>query len=167
MADYDNLAFSISATTRKMRGGEINGVSYYFITEAEFLHKVKENEFLEWEEVYTSIYYGTLLTEVDRLHKLGKIIVLDIDVKGALNIKKRYGKHAFCVFIKPPSFEILIERLKSRGTEDDEELQKRIERMKFELDHENEFDAVIVNDVLTNALIEAEQRVEAFIDRQD
>ncbi|MDX2002263.1 MAG: guanylate kinase [Chitinophagales bacterium] len=164
---YEKLAFSISATTRKQREGEINGVHYFFLSEAEFLHRLKENEFLEWEEVYEGIYYGTLRTEIDRLHKLGKIVVLDIDVKGALNIKKDYGKNALCVFVKPPSFEILIERLKNRGTEDDEELQKRIERMEFELKHEYEFDAVIVNDVLSNALTEAEKVVEAFINHPD
>ena len=165
LANYDDLAFSISATTRKQRTGEVNGVSYYFISEAEFLHKVKESEFLEWEEVYNGIYYGTLVSEVDRLHKLGKTIVLDIDVKGARAIKQRYGKHCFTVFIKPPSLEIMIQRLKGRGTEDNEELQKRIERMQFELDHESEFDAVIVNDVLADALTEAEQRVEAFLNQ--
>jgi guanylate kinase len=163
LSKYENLAFSISATTRKQRDGEINGLHYYYLSEAEFLHRLKENEFLEWEEVYTGIYYGTLITEIDRLHKLGKIVVLDIDVKGALNIKKRYGKHALCVFVKPPSFEILIERLKKRGTEVGDELQKRIERMKYELDHENEFDAVIVNDVLAVALTRADEVVEEYV----
>jgi len=165
LAKYNQLAFSISATTRKRRDGEIDGQHYYFISEKDFLHQLKNKEFLEWEEVYKGIYYGTLASEVERINKLGKIIVLDIDVKGAMSIKERYGKYAFCVFIKPPSFDILIERLKRRGTEDNEELQKRIERMRFELDHESEFDAVIVNDVLAKALTEAEKVVEDFINR--
>lgn len=163
LAKYPQLAFSISATTRKQRQGEVDGEHYHFLTEQAFLHLLKENQLLEWEEVYKGLYYGTLVSEVERINKLGKVIVLDIDVKGALNIKKRYGKNALCVFVKPPSFDILIERLKKRGTEDGEELQKRIERMQFELNHEKEFDKVIINDNLHHALKEAEEIAEDFL----
>lgn len=159
----DKLAFSISATTRKQRQGEVDGVHYHFLSSEEFMQKLRNKEFLESEEVYEGLYYGTLHSELDRLAGEGKNMVLDIDVKGALNVKEQYGDRVLTVFVKPPSPDVLIERLKKRGTESEEELEKRVERMKFELSHENYFDEVIVNDQLEDALIRAEEIVSKFL----
>jgi guanylate kinase len=159
----DRLGFSVSATTRKRRNGEEDGVHYYFLSEEAFLEHIRNHKFIESEEVYPGLYYGTLHSEVDRLSELGKNLVLDIDVKGAQNVKNLYGDQVLSVFVKPPSPEILIERLKQRGTESEEELNKRIERMQFELSHEDYFDAIIVNDALEDALKEAERLVEGFL----
>lgn len=160
------LAFSISATTRKQREGEVNGVHYYFLSQEDFMLKLRNKEFLESEEVYQGLYYGTLHSEVDRLAAAGKNMVLDIDVKGALNIKEQYKDRVLTVFVKPPSPEVLIERLKKRGTESEEELDKRVERMRYELDHEAYFDEVIVNDKLEDALKRAEEVVSKFLNLQ-
>lgn len=159
----DRLGFSVSATTRKRRDGEQEGIHYHYLSEAEFLEHIRNHQFIEWEEVYPGLYYGTLTTELERLRELGKNLVLDIDVKGALNVKQKFGSKVLTVFVKPPSPEILVERLKQRGTESAEELEKRIERMNFELSHEDYFDAIIVNDALQDALLEAERLVEGFL----
>jgi guanylate kinase len=159
----DRLGFSVSATTRKRRDGEIDGVHYYFMSQEEFLENIREHRFIESEEVYPGLYYGTLHSELERLRKVGKNLVLDIDVKGAQNVKNLYHDKVLAVFVKPPSPEILVERLKQRGTESDDELNKRIERMHFELSHEDYFDAIIVNDALEDALKEAERLVEGFL----
>lgn len=159
----DRLGFSVSATTRKRRDGEEDGVHYHFLSEEEFMEHIRNHQFIESEEVYPGIYYGTMHSEVDRLKNLGKNLVLDIDVKGAQNVKNLYGDRVLSVFVKPPSPEILVERLKQRGTESEEELEKRIERMQFELSHEDYFDAIIVNDALEDALKEAERLVEGFL----
>ncbi len=159
----DCLGFSVSATTRKRREGEQEGVHYYFMSSEMFLEYIRDHQFIESEEVYPGLYYGTLKSEIDRLKKLGKNLVLDIDVKGALNVKNLYQDKVLAVFVKPPSPEILVERLKHRGTESADELKKRIERMNFELSHEDYFDAIIVNDALEDALREAERLVEGFL----
>ncbi len=159
----DCLAFSISATTRNIRQGEEDGVHYYFLTPEMFKAKLKNNEFLEWEEVYEGLMYGTLHSEVDRLAAQGKHMVLDIDVKGAQNVKKQYGDRVLTVFVKPPSPEVLMERLRGRGTESEEELKKREARMNYELSQQQYFDKVIVNDKLDVALLEAERIVEEFL----
>lgn len=159
----DRLGFSVSATTRKRRDGEVDGVHYHFMSESEFLKHIREHAFIESEEVYPGLYYGTLHSELERLRKVGKNLVLDIDVKGAQNVKNLYHDKVLAVFVKPPSPEILVERLKQRGTESPEELKKRIERMNFELSHEDYFDAIIVNDSLEDALKEAERLVEGFL----
>lgn len=155
--------FSVSATTRSKRVHEIEGRDYYFITVDEFKNKIKNNEFIEWEEVYENQFYGTLHSEVDRIWNNGKAIIFDIDVVGAMNLKKLYGTACFTVFVKPPSIEILYERLKSRATETPETLAKRIEKVNRELKYENSFDAIIVNDVLDIALKEAEILVGNFL----
>ena len=160
---FPQLAFSTSATTRSLRQGEVNGRDYHFLTRNEFESKINTSDFLEWEEVYEGLYYGTLFSELQRLNNIGKVPVLDIDVIGAKNVKKEFGDRVFTIFIKPPSIDVLIERLKKRGTESDEELSKRIERMKFELDQEKLFDAVIVNDKLETALLDAVEIVGGFL----
>lgn len=160
---YDKLEFSISATTRAKRPHEIDGKDYYFITQEKFEEKIKNTELLEWEEVYEGTYYGTLLSEIDRINSKGKIAVFDIDVKGAINIKEQYGQKAFTVFVKPPSLEVLIERLKNRGTEDDEAFEKRVARMKYELSCEDKFDFILQNDDLQTTLDNAEELVNSFL----
>jgi guanylate kinase len=157
------LAFSISACTREQRYGEVNGLDYYFISVKEFREKIKREEFLEWQEVYENQLYGTLRSEVERLWALGKHVVFDIDVKGALNLKKLYGADALLVFVKPPTPEILFERLRNRRTEDEASLRKRIARAAEELEYEHRCDVVLVNDVLEEAQQQALALVDGFI----
>jgi guanylate kinase len=159
----NDLAFSISACTRTQRYGEVNGMDYYFLSVAEFKKRVAEGDFVEWEEVYENQFYGTLTPEVDRLLNLGKNVVFDIDVKGAVNIKKHYQERALTVFVKPPSPEALFERLKGRKTEDEDSLKKRIARAREELTYERKFDVTLINNDLETALKEAELIVETFI----
>ena len=160
---FPQLAFSISATTRSIRKGEINGRDYYFLSLEEFEENKLSNQFIEWEEVYKGLFYGTLISELARLNIEGKVPVLDIDVLGAQRVKKKYGDKVFTIFIKPPSIDVLIQRLKKRDTESEAELEKRVERMKFELSQEHFFDAVILNDSLDEALNEAETIVGGFL----
>ena len=159
---YDFLDFSISATTRQRRPHEVDGKDYYFLSVEEFDEKIANDEFVEWEVVYED-KYGTLKSEIDRVWELGKHVVFDIEVKGATNIKKMYGDKCKAIFIKPPSLEILIERLTNRKTESDSSLRKRIARVKREMKYQYTFDGVLVNDLLEVALKEAEFFVETFI----
>jgi guanylate kinase len=158
-----NLSFSISATTRAKRDNETDGVDYFFLTKEAFQAKVKENAFLEWEEVYEGTYYGTLKTEVDKELAQGKNILFDIDVKGALNIKKIYGNQAMALFVKPPSIEILEERLRIRNTESEETFKTRIGKAAFELNFEDQFDITIINENIEEAREEARLIIENFI----
>jgi guanylate kinase len=160
---FRDLAFSVSATNRTRRPLEIDGKDYYFLSDSDFNQRIKQNEFLEYEEVYAGQYYGTLNAEMERLWALGKTIVFDVDVKGATNIKKAYPLSSLAVFIQPPSEAVLIDRLKGRKTETPESLKKRIARAKEELTYCNKFDTVIVNDKLADALDEAEQLVSTFL----
>ena len=121
-----HLGFSVSATSRAIRGNEVHGKDYYFLTPDEFRSKIDNNEFLEWEEVYSGSYYGTLKSEVERLRNAGTNVVFDVDVVGGCNIKKYYGNEALSVFIQPPSIEELEKRLKARSTETDEVIAKRV-----------------------------------------
>jgi guanylate kinase len=160
---YDTLAFSVSATNRARRAHETDKVDYYFLSTTEFQKRVNKGEFLECEEVYDGQYYGTLRSECERLWALGKCIVFDVDVKGALNIKRAYPDDSLAIFIQPPSEAVLFERLKNRKTETPESLRKRIARATEELTFAGKFDAIIVNDKLEIAFSEAEQLVEAFL----
>ena len=157
------IAFSVSACTRERREGEVEGRDYYFLTKEAFEEKISNNEFLEWEEVYANYYYGTLKKEVDRLWNADKVIIFDVDVKGAENLKKYFNKKALAIYIKPPSLEVLKERLKSRKTESHESLEKRIARATMELDYEDHFDLVILNDNLNDAKTKALEEVKLFI----
>jgi len=159
----EDLAFSISACTRSQRYGEVNGLDYYFLSVEEFKRKVSAGDFVEYEEVYENQFYGTLKAEIERLKSLGKNVIFDIDVKGALNIKKFYGDEALTVFVSPPSPEVLFERLKSRKTEDEESLRKRIARARIELGYENKFDVTLINNDLETALNDAEMIVNTFL----
>lgn len=156
MRHFPDLGFSVSATTRPARPGEIDGKDYYFLEPDEFAQRITRGEFVEWEEVYPGRYYGTLRSEIDRLWATGKTIVFDIEVKGATNLKKFYPENSLAIFVSPPSKEVLLERLRNRSTEDEESLKVRFQRSSEELAYTNNFDRVLVNDVLETALNEAE-----------
>lgn len=161
---YENqLAFSVSAATRKARANETDGTDYYFISPEDFQHKIRENEFVEWEMVYEDKYYGTLKSELERIWNLGKTPVLDIDVKGALHVQKQFPETSLSIFIMPPSQEELQRRLESRGTETAESLKARINKAAYEMTFSRHFNAVVVNKVLEDACAEAETLVERFI----
>lgn len=159
----DNLGFSVSATTRPRRNQEMEGKDYHFLSENEFRRRRDAGEFLEWEEVYDGLFYGTLLTEVDRIWSDQKHIVFDVDVKGALRIKAHFGDRCLAVFVQPPSLKVLMDRLKARGSENSSSLQKRLDRVKHEMTYANRFDKIIINDVLEVTLKEAEFMVEDFL----
>lgn len=163
LATYEFLDFSISATTRDKREGEVDGKDYYFLTPEEFKAKIANKEFAEYEEVYANQFYGTLKSEIQRIWDSGKHIVFDIDVKGAVNIKDFYKEACLAVFVRPPSLEVLIDRLKKRATETPASLAKRIDRVKREMTYENRFDTVVVNDLLEVSKKESEYVVENFI----
>ncbi|MBW7889946.1 MAG: guanylate kinase [Chitinophagaceae bacterium] len=150
------LGFSISATTRKPRGNEVEGKDYYFLSEEVFKQKIRKNEFVEWEMVYEGKYYGTLESELTRLWGNGKTPVLDIDVKGALHIQQRFPKTAVSIFVEPPSVEELERRLKGRGTESKESLEARVNKAAYELSFKNHFNYTILNNDLEKACKEAE-----------
>lgn len=158
-----NMEFSISATTRPMRAGEKHGHDYYFYTNEEFAAAVANDEFLEHEEVYEGVYYGTLKSEVQRLWDEGKSVIFDLDVEGGLTIKKYYKDQALALFLRPPSVDILIDRLRSRNTETEEQLAVRIAKVHSELKFEQRFDKVIVNDVLSDTFVTAENIVASFL----
>ena len=157
------FGFSISATTRQKRENEVDGVDYYFLTNESFKEKIRNGEFIEWEEVYDNRYYGTLKSEVDRLLKQGKKLLFDIDVKGAESIKAKYDEKCLVVFVKPPSFRALVQRLSDRNTETAESFEKRIKRIKKELLFEHTFDTILLNDVLEETLANAEQLIEQSV----
>ncbi len=161
------LSFSVSATNRKMRSGEKDGKDYYFLSTETFQSYIREDKFVEWEEVYPKQYYGTLRSEIERLRSAGQHIIFDIDVKGALSLKQQFAQDALAVFVMPPSFEVLIERLKRRATEDEESLRKRIEKASFEVSFQDEFDETLVNDQLEESLIRIEKIVNSFLGYSD
>lgn len=158
-----NLAFSISATSRKPRGGEVNGREYHFVSPEAFREKIKSDKFIEWEEVYPDQYYGTLRSEVQRIWDQGKSALFDIDVEGGLNLKKEFGEKALSVFVKPPSLQDLERRLRSRATDDEEALKKRLGKAEHEMQYAPRFDHILLNDSLNRALIEAEVLVRDFL----
>lgn len=152
LSEFPQIVFSISATTRKKRPNEKNGIDYFFISEEEFLNKIEQNQFVEWEKFY-DYYYGTYKNFVDDNINSGRSILLEIDVKGALSIKKIYPE-AKLIYIAPPSKEELINRLKRRQTETDRDLKKRIERIELELSMKDNFDYILINDDLNKAASE-------------
>lgn len=158
-----NLEFTISATSREKRGKEINGKDYYFLSTKAFKNKIKNEEFLEWEEVYRDNFYGTLKTEVERIWAQGKNVIFDIDVSGGLRIKRKFPEQTLAVFVKPPSIDELKIRLKKRKTESADKINMRVAKASAELATAPLFDVVVVNDNLENALKEAEQLVSDFI----
>ena len=165
MSKMDVFEFSISATSRAPRGTEQNGVEYYFLTPEEFKQKIANDEFLEYEEVYTDKFYGTLKSEVERIIKAGKVAIFDVDVKGGMNIKKFYGDRAMSVFIQPPSIEALRARLVGRATDAPEVIEKRIERAAFELAFAEKFDKVVINDDLEKAKADIESVILDYLNK--
>lgn len=161
--DFENLKFSVSATTRPPREGEINGVHYHFLSPDEFQSKIDNGEFLEWEEFYGGKRYGTLQSEVDKKLNSGYFVLLDIEVKGALNIKEIYGDECLSIFIQPPSLEVLKQRLLDRGSENEESLALRLERAEKELTYADRFDRVIINNDLETAYAEIREVVNEFM----
>ena len=155
--------FSISATSRKPRGSEQDGVEYYFLTEEDFRRRISEGDFLEYEEVYPGCFYGTLRSEVDRTLARGENVILDIDVQGGLNVKKIYGDRALTLFIQPPSIERLRERLERRGTDAPEVIEHRLAKAETELSFAPKYDAIVVNDDLEEACQAAARTIEDFL----
>jgi len=162
-----NLVFSVSATTRPKRENEIDGKDYYFLSKQDFKNKIEEGQFLEWQEVYKDIYYGTLKMEVENKLSQGINIIVDVDVLGGMNIKDYYQDRALALFVEPPSIETLAKRLKNRGTETEESLKQRLDKATFELSFKSKFDAVIVNDILEKAQQEALQIISHFFEKTD
>jgi len=159
------LEFSISATSRDPRPGEREGSDYYFISPQSFREKIDQGEFIEWEEVYPGKYYGTLKSEVKRICSGGKRVLFDIDVAGGLNLKKIYGNHALAVFVKPPSMEVLEQRLRDRDTDGEDSLNERMEKAIHEMKYAGLFDRILVNDRLEKTLEEAETMVRSFLEQ--
>lgn len=160
LSKHNFLEFSVSATSRAPRGEEQDGKDYYFLTKEEFERRIKANEFVEYEEVYPGLYYGTLRSEVERIWKNGNVILFDIDVMGGISLKKIYGDDALSVFIKPPSTKELRNRLEKRGTDSPEAIEKRVAKAELELTFAGEFDIILVNDNLEKCLKEAEKLIQ-------
>ena len=163
MQQNPNLAFSISCTSRAPRGTEKNGVEYYFLSPEEFRQRIANDEFLEYEEVYTDKFYGTLKSEVERLGNAGKVVLFDVDVKGGLNIKRFYGDRALSILVQPPSIEELSRRLHGRGTDAEDVIQTRLDKAAYELTFAPQFDRIIVNDNLDVAKAEILQVMNDFL----
>jgi len=161
--DFDEIRFSVSATTRAPRQGEKDGVNYHYISKEQFKEKIDNGDFLEWEEVYDGTLYGTLRENVEKELEKGYFILLDIDVLGALNVKKIFEKDALAIFIQPPSIEILKERLQKRATDAQQDIQTRLERAKKEMAYANRFDHIIINDDLEKAYSQIKELVTNFI----
>ncbi len=163
LSKFPDLEFSISATTRQPRGGEEQGKDYYFISQTDFLHRIAQKQFVEFEEVYSGTFYGTLRKEIERIWANGKHVIFDIDVIGGLHLKRKYDGKALAIFVQPPSLEVLIERLSGRGTDSEEKLQERYAKAEKELAYAPQFDVVLKNHELDLACKEAEKLVTDFI----
>lgn len=157
------LEFSVSACTRSQRANEVHGRDYYFLSVEDFKARIANNEFLEYEEVYGGNYYGTLKSEIERIWANGKAVIFDVDVEGGLNIKKYFGEQALAVFVKPPSVKVLEERLRYRSTETEETLRMRVDKAIHELEYEDRFECVLLNEKLEDALQEAESLINNFL----
>ena len=160
---FECFEFSISATSRAPRGVEKDGVDYYFLTNEEFKACVERDEFVEWEEVYQGTCYGTLKSEMERIWAKGNVILFDVDVIGGINLKRIFGADACSVFVQPPSIEELERRLRGRGTDAEEVIQKRIAKAEFELSKASEFDHIVVNDVLSVAVDQTADIITNFL----
>jgi len=159
----DALSFSVSACSRARRDNETDGIDYHFLTIDEFQKEIKEDSFLEWEEVYKNQYYGTLKSEVERIWREGKTVIFDVDVVGGLNIKKQYPENCLSIFIMPPSITVLEERLQNRGSESAASLQKRLAKAKEEIEKRKEFDQVILNDDFGMVCMKTMEVIQKFI----
>lgn len=157
------LEFSVSATSRPPRGNERHGKEYYFFTQEDFKKRIASNEFLEWEEVYPGCFYGTLQQEVERIWAKGHTVLFDVDVKGGVNLKRKFGTQALSIFIQAPSIEILKQRLIGRATDAPEKIYERIGKAEYEMSFAGQFDTIIVNDKLEKAESEAERKIRRFL----
>lgn len=162
---FPELSFSISATTRELRGDEVNLKDYYFISKEDFLHRVALHEFVEFEEVYNGTFYGTLRSEIERIWNDGKHVIFDIDVEGGLRLKRKYEEDALAIFVQPPSLDVLKDRLSGRGTDSPEKLQERFIKAEKELQYADKFDVILKNFDLETACAEAERLVENFLSK--
>jgi len=160
------LDFSISAASRNPRVGEVDGKDYYFLSVKDFQHKVEQNAFLEWEEVYKDNYYGTLKSEIERIWSLNKHVIFDIDVIGGLNIKKQYPAETLAIFVKPPSIEEMERRLRGRATETEEKIQMRLAKAEQEMNYAEKFDKTLINNDLEVAKVDAEKMVGNFLENK-
>ena len=168
LSEIDDIAFSVSATTREPRGKEQNGVEYYFMSLEEFKQRVENDEFLEWEEVYPGRCYGTLKAVVEKMREEGHHVAFDVDVVGGTNIKKFYGDEALSVFIQAPSIDVLRERLVNRGTDSMEEIEKRLAKAQWEMDFaQGKFDTTIINDDLETAKADILKAVSDFLEQEE
>ncbi|MBP3482334.1 MAG: guanylate kinase [Alistipes sp.] len=160
---FPRFEFSISATSRAPRGNERNGIDYYFLSQDEFRKAVEEDRFIEWEEVYSGSCYGTLKSETERIWNKGNIIIFDVDVIGGINLKRIFGDDACSIFIMPPSIEELGNRLRGRGTDSAEVIERRIAKAEFELSKSSAFDHVVINDDLDTAVRETTDIINIFL----
>lgn len=167
LSRHPEMEFSVSATSRAPRGAERHGVDYYFYTAEEFRRLIAEDSFVEYEEVYSGSFYGTLKSEVQRIWEKGHVIIFDVDVKGGVSLKKYFGQQAMSVFIQAPSVEVLRQRLVARGTDSAEAIERRVSKAAEEMTYAPQFDHILVNDDLQTAFREAERLVDAFLGTED
>jgi len=163
LRELDQLAFSVSACSREPRGRELPGIDYHYFSIDEFKHKIRNNEFVEWQEVYPNNFYGTLKSEIQKSWDTGKIVVFDVDAEGGINLKKIFGANSISIFIKPPSLFVLEQRLRNRRTETDESINMRIEKANREMERAEHFDWILLNDNLEKACLEIKEKVKSFI----
>lgn len=163
LAQNIGLEFSVSACSRDPRPNEIDGKDYYFLGVEKFKHKIKEDAFVEWEEVYKDNFYGTLKSEVERIWRNGHSVIFDVDVIGGLNLKKIFGENALAVFVEPPSVEELENRLRGRSTETEDKITQRLAKAREEISFSDKFDSILINDTLDTACAEAEVLVKKFL----
>ncbi|QKJ31768.1 guanylate kinase [Mucilaginibacter mali] len=163
LGKFPELEFSISATTREPRGTEVDQKDYYFISKEEFLHRIAKKQFVEFEEVYSGTFYGTLREEIERIWAKGKTVIFDIDVEGGMHLKRKYDGQAMAIFVQPPSLEVLKQRLSGRGTDSPEKLQERFDKAEKELNYAPQFDIILKNHDLQTACQEAEDLVKQFL----
>ena len=163
LSTNSNLGFSISACTRDRRGRNgVHGKDYYFLTPEDFKKRIDNNEFVEWQEVYPGAFYGTLISEIERVWSEGKHVIFDVDVKGGLNLKNYYKEKALSIFVKVPSMEILEERLRERNTDSEESISKRLFKARFEMSFQDKFDYTLINENLEVAVKEAQELIDGF-----
>ena len=165
LESMDGLVFSVSATTRQRRAGEVDGENYYYLTRKQFEEKVKSGGFIEYEHFFGN-FYGTLLDKTEEAVNIGKNLLLDLDVKGALNLKERFPDNSLLIFLRPPSFEELKKRLRKRDSEDDKALHERLQRAEFELSLAHQFDREVINDDLDRAVDEVKAVITEFLSKQ-
>ncbi len=163
LKQLDFLKFSVSACSREPRTNEKNGIDYYFLSTEEFKNNIENDAFLEWEEVYANNFYGTLKSEVQRIWNENKVVIFDVDVIGGLNLKKKLGQQALAIFVAPPTFDTLEKRLRYRSTETEEKIQTRLGKAKYEMSFAEQFDTILVNEILENSVSEAKHLIETFV----